>query len=152
MWLDEHQLNYPKWMYGVYPSERSVREMVKTEDQYICLEGSAIVGAFVLNADPQGNYQKGRWKRDLPDGSYMVLHALAIEPGLRRQGAGSEILRFCAAKAKAEGYLALRVDTVPGNYPARNFYEKNGFTYAGDEELERGIEGLPVFSLFEMNW
>lgn len=36
--------------------------------------------------------------------------------------------------------------------PARKLYEKNGFTYAGDVDLERGIEDIPVFSLFKLNW
>ena len=46
----------------------------------------------------------------------------------------------------------LRVDIVPTNHPAKKLYEKNGFTYAGDVDMGRGIEGIPEFSLFEFNW
>lgn len=151
MWLDHH-INYPKWLHGVYPSEESVRKMTRLGDQFLCEEDGAIVGAFVLNTDPQGNYQKGNWKRAIPDGSYLILHSLAIAPDLHGKGFGSEVIRFCEDKAKSEGYKALRVDIVPDNHPARKLYEKNGFTWAGDVDLERGIERIPVFSLYEKNW
>lgn len=150
-WLDEH-INYPKWMYRIYPSEKWAREMTAAGAQYICTDNQKLIAAFVLNDDPQGNYQKGRWSRDLPDGSYMVLHALAIAPEMQGRGIGAKIVRFCEEKAKAEGYKALRVDIVPGNLPARRLYEKSGFRYAGDVDLDRGIETIPIFCLFELNW
>lgn len=151
LWLDRH-VNYPKWIYRVYPSKESVRQRTAAGQQYICLEGDKIIGAFVLNADPQGSYQKGQWKKNLPEGSYMVLHTLAVSPDAQGRGYASEIVRFCADKAKAGGYQALRVDIVSNNEPARKLYERNGFTLAGEVDLERGIEDIPVFSLYELNW
>ena len=82
----------------------------------------------------------------------MVLHTLAVDPDMNGRGIGSKVIEFCVDKAQAEGSRALRVDIVPGNLPARKLYEKNGFTYAGDADLERGFEDIPVFSLFETNW
>ena len=70
-WLGEH-VNYPRWIYGVYPSEASVR--------------------------------------------------------------------------------AIRVDIVPTNDPARRLFEKNGFIYAGDVDLELDIGDIPAFSLYELNF
>lgn len=150
LWLDGH-VNYPKWIYGVYPSMETVEASAKAGTQFICLDDNGIIGAFILNDDPDGNYQKGSWQQALPDGEYMVLHTLAIDPEYHRQGIGSEIIRFCVDRTRSNGYKALRVDIVPDNLPARKLYEKNGFTYAGDVDLERGIEGIPVFSLFELN-
>lgn len=150
-WLDAH-VNYPKWIYGVYPSEQSVRANVKDDCQYICLEDGEILGAFALNADPQGKYGKASWKKDIPEGDYMILHTLAVSPEAQGKGCGSEVIRFCVSQAKKEGYKALRLDIVPENLPARKFYEKNGFTCAGNADLERGIEDIPIFTLFELNW
>lgn len=150
-WLDQH-INFPKWMYKIYPSESWVREMTKAGEQYICVDGEKIIGAFVLNTDPQGNYRKGNWSRELPDGAYMVLHALAISPELQGRGFGAEVVRFCTEKAKAEGYKALRLDIVPGNIPAKKLYEKTGFRYVEDVDLDRNIAHIPIFSLYELNW
>lgn len=149
-WLDQH-INYPKWMYKIYPSESWAREMTEAGEQYICMDGQKIIGAFVLNTDPQGNYRKGHWSRDLPDGAYMVLHALAISPELQGRGLGAEVVRFCTEKAKADSYKAIRLDIVPGNLPAKKLYEKTGFRYVVDADLERGIAHIPTFSLFELN-
>ncbi len=151
LWLDNH-VNYPKWLYKTYPSESFVRDMTATQAQYLCFDGPKLVAAFVLNDDPQGDYQKGAWSRALPDGAYMVLHALAIAPERQGEGLGSEIVRFCVERAKSLDYQAIRVDIVPGNWPAKKLYEKNGFDYVGDFDLGRGYEHIPVFSLFELNW
>lgn len=149
-WLDEH-INYPRWIYGVYPSADSVRAMTKDGGQYLCISGGKIVGAFALNAQPQGCYGKGSWKRVLPEGDYMVLHAMAVAPEMQRQGTASEIIRFCINQAGTQGYKVIRVDIVPDNYPARRLFEKNGFTWAGDVDLELNIGNIPAFSLYELN-
>lgn len=150
-WLDAH-INYPKWIYKIYPSEESVKEMTNAECQYIYEEDGDIQAAFVLNADPQGKYENGSWLKDLPEGSYMILHTLAVSPEAQGKGLASEVIRFCTEEAKKQGYKALRLDIVPGNLPAQRLYEKNGFTCAGEADLERGIEGIPVFVLYEKNW
>lgn len=149
--LDDH-INYPRWIYGVYPSESSVRAMTNQGSQYICISEGKIIGAFALNDKPQGCYWKGQWQQKLDKGSYMVLHALAADPEIHRQGIGARIIRFCIDEAKARGYRAIRADIVPDNYPAKALFEKNGFTFAGDADLELDIGNIPFFSLYELNW
>ena len=150
-WLNEH-VNYPRWICGVYPSEGSARAMTEADAQYLCLRGGEIVGAFAICTAPQGKYQKTRWSRDLAEGEYLVLTAVAVDPELRRQGLGSQIIRFCVDRAKAGGFRAIRVDIVPTNVPARSLFERNGFTYAGDVDLELDIGDIPAFSMYELNW
>ena len=38
LWLNDH-VNYPRWIYKVYPSESSVRDMVNAGCQYIARMG-----------------------------------------------------------------------------------------------------------------
>lgn len=148
-WLDEH-INYPKWKYKIYPSEEFAQDMTRQGDQYICLENDEIIGAFVLNTNPMGNYRKATWSQELSDGEYLVLHTLAIAPEASGQGRATEVIRFCIDLAKEGGFKALRLDMVPGNLPAQRLYEKNGFNYVGDEDLERGVDDVPYFSMFEL--
>lgn len=122
-WLDGH-VNYPLWIYKVYPSLLSVDEMAKEESQYICIYDDRIVGAFALNDKPQGAYWKGQWGNNLDNGSYLVLHALAIPPECQRKGIAAKILDFCIDKAKSEGYEAIRLDVIPENYPAKGFLKR----------------------------
>ena len=150
-YLDNH-INYPRWIYKVYPSEDSVKAMVEKESQYICILNGKIIGAFVLNAEPQGSYWKANWSQELEDGSYMVLQTLAIDHTMQRQGLASDIIEFCIDKAKSNGYKAIRLDVIPDNYPAKKLFEKNGFEYVGDVDLELEIGNNPLFSLYELNF
>ena len=149
-WLDAH-INYPKWRYKIYPSLKYVRLMTEEGSQYMCIDQGKVIGAFVLNDNPHGAYEKGNWKQQLDPGSYLIIHTLATEPDMYRQGIATEVINFCIRMAEAGGYRAIRVDVVPDNVPAIRFYERNGFTWAGDADLELGIKAIPVFSLFELN-
>ena len=62
------------------------------------------------------------------------------------------MVEFCIEKAKNEGYKAVRLDIVPENIPAKRLYEKAGFKYAGEKDLNRGFEDIPTFQLFELNF
>lgn len=148
--LDEH-VNYPKWTYKVYPSEDSVKVMTEAGCQFLCLESDKIIGAFVLNDDPQGAYENAAWSKSLSKGDYMVCHALATAPSLQATGIGKRIVEFCIDYAKRHAYKALRLDVVPDNVPARKLYEKSGFTYVGDVDLQRGLADIPLFSMYELN-
>ena len=150
LYLTEH-VNYPKWMYKVYPSDESVTVAASEDTQYFCERDGRVVGAFVLNYDPQGNYQKATWGKLIADGEYLVIHSFATAPDLYRQGIAEEMLNFCIAEAKRRNVPAIRIDVVPTNYPARAFYEKHGFSYVDELDLDRGYEDIPTFCLYELN-
>lgn len=150
-YLNEN-INYPKWVYKEYPSENSVREMTKAGCQFMCLENDKIVGAFVLNEDPQGMYENAVWSRQLARGAYMVCHTLAVDSSMQGKGIGRQIVEYCIDYAKKRGFKAIRLDVVPDNIPARKLYEKCGFRYAGDADLKRDIAGIPMFSMYELNF
>lgn len=151
MYLDDH-INYPKWSYKKYPSEDSVREQTLAGCQFMCLDGDKIVGAFVLNDDPQGAYENATWLRQLQQGEYMVCHTLATEPSMQGKGIGKQIVEYCIEYTKKHAYKAIRLDVVPDNIPAKRLYEKCGFHYVGDVDLERDIPEIPLFSMYELNW
>ncbi len=149
--LDAH-INYPKWKYKEYPSEKYASSMTAAGFQYICVEDERIVGAFVLNTDPEGEYQKGIWSRKLSDGEYMVIHALAVDPELSGTGIGKELVSFCIETAKQSGFKAIRLDIVPNNTPAQHLYEGFGFSCAGEADVRPDIEDIPRFRLYELNF
>lgn len=150
-YLDTH-INYPKWTHGVYPGRESIKAAIESGTQYSCECEGRIVGAFVFNTDPAGSYNKGEWQVELETGEYMIIHALAVDPGESGKGIASEMVEYCIKTARAAGFKAVRLDVVPGNYPARKLYEKAGFSFAGEKDLDRGFEDIPTFQLFEFNF
>ena len=149
-YLTEH-VNYPQWMYKIYPSEPFVRDMTAAGCQYVCRMDGQIVATFALNDDPEQEYRKVKFSKNLSHGEYLTIHALAVATELQAQGIGRQIVQFCIDCAISHGYKAIRLDVVPTNYPARKLYERCGFAYLGDIDLERGYEHIPLFSMYELN-
>ncbi|MBQ9057716.1 MAG: GNAT family N-acetyltransferase [Atopobiaceae bacterium] len=148
--LIERKLNYPKWVLGGYPSEDSAVEAISRQAQYMCVDDDWIVGAFVLDDDPEQTYLQASWPLDLKQGEYLVIHALAVNPDLWGKGIGTEMVAWCAEEAMRRGCKALRTDTAPDNAPADALYLSCGFEKVGESDLGRDIEGLSTFSLFEL--
>lgn len=149
-YLSSH-INYPKWT-SEYPCRKSVKCAIGKNEQYACIDDGAVVGAFILNDNPQGSYELGEWGQDLKNGEYLVIHTLAAAPDKSRRGIGGFMVDFCINKAKNDGFKAIRLDVVPDNIPAIQLYNRKGFTFAGEKDLQRGIDDIPVFGLYELNF
>lgn len=148
----ENHINYPKWIRGEYPARASIATAIQNDTQYICIEDDKILGAFILNTDPQGYYENGDWSKDLALGEFMVLHTLATDPDIYKGGVGRFMVEYCIKKAEADGFSALRLDVVPGNKPAIGLYEKLGFKFAGRKNIGRFEDNIPLFDLYEYNF
>ena len=147
IYLDKN-INYPLWIYGVYPCESTIREAIQKKYQYAYFENGKIVGAFVLNEDPAGTIENA--KIEFKRGEFLVIHTLAVDYELYRKGIATKMIKYCVEKAKNEGYKAVYVDIVPTNTPARNIFTKNGFKYLGDFNLDREFKNIPLFSVLEL--
>ena len=140
--------NYPLWIYGVYPCESTIKEAIQKNDQYAYIQNNKIIGAFVLNEDPGGNYENA--EIEFKRGEYLVIHTLASDLESYRKGIATHMIKFCIDKAKREGYKAIYVDVVPTNTPAKSLFGKNGFKYLGDFNLDRSFKDIPLFSIMEL--
>ena len=143
-------INYPLWT-SEHPSREYVEESIARGEQFACVESGRVLGAVVLSENPEGSYELGDWSRNFRYGEYLVIHILAVDPGHLKEGVGEFMVDGCISYAKSRGYKALRLDVVPGNVPAVRLYEKKGFVFAGEKDLQRGIKELPIFDLYELN-
>lgn len=148
----ENNINYPNWTHKVYPSSETVKKGIETNTLFVCTENEKIIGEFILNTDPDGDYAAGEWSVFIPEGEYMVIHALAADPDLARKGTGKSMVEFCMKYAEEKGFKAIRLDAVPKNLPARRMYESLGFRFAGEKDLKRYETGIPSFALYEFNF
>lgn len=146
----ERTVNYPKWTKD-HPGRAYVKEAIEKGEQFACVAHGAILGAAVLNEDPEGNYAIGHWSRHLPDGTYLVVHILAVDPAWKNRGIGGFLVDSAIAYAKDRGYCAIRLDIVPDNLPAKRLYTSRGFVSAGQMDLRPEIKEIPIFELYELN-
>ena len=56
---------------------------------------------------------------------------VVVDPGLRRQGIGSQLIESLVMKWKASGGSALLLEVRESNAPARGLYERHGFSEVG---------------------
>lgn len=145
----ERNVNYPNWS-SAHPGDQGIRDAIAAGEQYMCVENGTVLGALVLNENPEGAYDAGAWREKLENGDFLVIHALAVDPSFARRGIGAFMVEQCIGIALQGGYRALRLDVVPGNFPAARLYQKKGFVYAGTRDLQRHIDAVPVFDLYEL--
>ena len=151
-WLDDNDCNFPLWTCQGYPTTSTVAWTIGEGTQFICTEGEEIVGSFMLNTDPLGAYDTVPFKRQLEQGDYMILHMLSVSHRHTGKGIAKAMTAFAIKYAKEHGFKAIRLDVVPTNLPARRLYEGLGFHYAGDYDLKKGVEKIPLFSMYELNF
>lgn len=151
LWMNDNHVNYPRWNSQVYPNEQSVRTFSEKGDLYLYEDEGRILAAIAMDEIPQGNYRKVQWGRNLPEGSYVTMHAQAVDPDAHEHGVAGRLIRFCIETAIAQGYKAVRIHIAPDNAPSKRLYEKFGFIHVGDMDLEPDIGELTFFSVYELN-
>ena len=79
--------------------------------------------------------------RDADEPNAFELWGIYVEPLMKRQGIGSQLVRFCEEIAKARGYTEIVLWVLEKNQSGRDFYEKLGYVADGKRNY---IEALLV--------
>lgn len=143
---------YPlKWEKGVYPILSDIVFALKEGTLYVAEEEENIVGAFIVNHIQGEGYQLVDWNKKGNDTEIAVLHLLAVSPKCQGQGLGKKMLQKVVEVCKKENDISIRLDTLPWNVPGKRLYEKFGFQYKGDIELNYPSTGKISFSMYEFD-
>ena len=135
-------LGIDQWQNG-YPSASVIEQDVEKSQSYCVLVDGEIVGTFALISDGEPTYDDifdGNWLTGDGKDHYFAIHRVAISVKSRGRGISTEIIGFCANKAREGGKKSLRIDTHRGNVVMRKMLEKNGFVYCGIIYLSDGDE------------
>lgn len=136
------QLGIDQWQNG-YPNRAVVLSDIERSQSYCILVDGEICGTFALITDGEPTYDEifdGKWLTGDRRGHYYAIHRVAISVKHRGKGISTEIISFCAEKARAAGKISLRIDTHKGNVIMRKMLEKHGFSHCGTIYLESGDE------------
>jgi ribosomal protein S18 acetylase RimI-like enzyme len=101
-------------------SERSALFVAESGDHV-----SGLIGAEMLD--------------DVPEAEVI---SMWVEPPLRSQGVGRQLLDAAAAWALARGAVGLQLWVTEGNVPATALYEAYGFAFTGDTQPHPSQPGL----------
>lgn len=136
------QLGIDQWQNG-YPNRDVILADVNKTQSYCVLIDGEICGTFALIEDGEPTYNEifdGEWLTGDSRDQYFAIHRVAISVKCRGKGVSTEIINYCADKAKKANKSSLRIDTHRGNVVMRKMLEKHGFIHCGTIYLESGDE------------
>ena len=90
------------------------------------------MGAF---RPPEDDHYLRRFLDELPE-SAVVLTRMRVDPAHQRRGYGQRIYEALEARARAQGYAEIVLDTMAKQTAARGLYEANGFEEACRERVD----------------
>ena len=139
---------HPTWIMGIYPTADFLSEAVRRQEIYLAQLHGETVGAMLLNHACNENYGGLHWGREAPAAEVLILHLLCVLPKHWGKGCAKEMLRFLLRHAAETGQKAVRFDAMEGNLPARQLYERMGFTCVDTVQMYYESTGWTGFSLY----
>lgn len=133
-------LGIDQWQNG-YPSRQVIQEDVKLMQSYFVTSDGETVGTFALIEDGEPTYDRifdGAWLSGDKKDTYFAIHRVAISVKCRGKGISTQIIDYCAEKARKSGKISLRIDTHEGNIVMRKMLERHGFICCGKIFLSDG--------------
>ena len=141
--------NYPRWKKGVYPTRDDASRAYEADELYVALRDGRLVGTMTLSHEPPEGFSQVTWSTPTDCSPTPMVPRLAVSPHHLGGGVGLALLGHAEVVARAEGDLAIRLDTAADNEPACRLYSKAGFSFVGTVSLGCEDFGLPWFRLFE---
>ncbi|MGM9608464.1 MAG: GNAT family N-acetyltransferase [Oscillospiraceae bacterium] len=128
-------VNYTNWLKGAYPTRATAEKALAAGTLYVDEEDGVIVGCANLNHIQPAEYANIPWSIPAEGDEVLVIHTLVFRPTRTGGGRGRRFVAFAEALAKEQGCKVIRLDTYEGNEPAKAFYPKLGYHYAGLAEF-----------------
>ena len=109
-----------------------------------------IACAMVVNHEGAPGYDAVPWTVDAPPEQVGVLHVVATLPVFHGRGFGRQLVKGAADIARAQGLVALRLDTFPHNVRGRGLYESCGFEDKGEWTVHYPALGDIQVAMYEL--
>lgn len=131
-------LGSDQWQDG-YPAPADIEDDLAAGAGYVlCRAGEAeavAYGAILFDGEPAYGAIEGRW---LTEGTYAVLHRLAVADGHKRQGLAGAFVRHTEQLARERGAGSFRVDTHRDNGYMLRLISRHGFARCGTVRYRSG--------------
>lgn len=149
--IDQMQnAQYPiRWKKGIYPVLSDISNAVYEGAMYVAEEENSIMGAFIINHMQGEGYDLADWKITAEKEKVAVIHLLATLPAFQGRGLGRKMLEKAVEICRNKKDAVIRLDTLPWNVPGKKLYERFGFSYCTDVELNYPSTGKLSFSMYE---
>ena len=117
-----------------YPNKEIILSDLKSQTYFILEENNIILGGINIDKKQDNTYLTMPWKDT--NGSFLVVHRLAVKKDLWKQKIGLKLMRFVEELAKRKQLTSIRLDTYSNNPIAINFYKKLNYNFIGEIYLK----------------
>ncbi|MBO9617706.1 MAG: GNAT family N-acetyltransferase [Niabella sp.] len=120
-----------QWQDG-YPNPTVVNRDIEKGYGYVCEDEQGDITAYValiFDIEPAYEALEGKW---LTDGSYAVIHRLAVSQERNIKGLATKIMIAVEDICLQQGVPSIKVDTNFDNTAMLRILEKLGYTYCGE--------------------
>lgn len=128
-------VSYTNWAKGLYPTRTTAEKALASGTLYVYEEDGEVVGCANLNHVQPKEYANIPWSIPAGGDEVLVIHTLVFLPTHIGSGRGRNFVGFAEALGRSQGSKVIRLDTYEGNEPAKAFYPKLGYSYAGVTEF-----------------
>lgn len=128
-------VSYTNWQRGLYPTRGTAEKALEAGTLYVDEEDGLITGCANLNHVQPPEYGTIPWSIPARADQVLVVHTLVYRPTHTGGGRGRRFVAFAEDLARQQGCTVIRLDTYIGNEPAKAFYPKLGYRYAGKTEF-----------------
>ncbi|MEG1720924.1 MAG: GNAT family N-acetyltransferase [Pseudoflavonifractor sp.] len=136
----------PQWD-DFYPTRAHYEQDLNRGELYLsAAENGRILGAVCMNTDQAPEYAPLPWRISAPA---LVLHRMAVDPGVMRQGIGRGFFLFGEEYAAGQGIPALHVDTYAENDRMQALFLKLGYAPVGEVHFARTLARPLPYLCFE---
>ncbi len=130
-----------QWQNG-YPNKEVILNDINKNESYVIENKGEVIATTALSFAGEKNYDKiyeGKW---ISNGSYAVIHRIAVSKVKGLKNIGTEILKKSEELCIANGINNIKIDTHEDNIPMQKLLLKNNYKYCGVIYLEDGSKRI----------
>ena len=136
-----------------YPTREFYAEDIARGELYVAItniahatvEHASIIGVACINTDQAPEYVPIPWEIS---GPAMVIHRMAVDPDVQRQGVASSLFAFTEELARMQGIPAVHMDTYAQNDRMQALVIGRGYRKTGEVSFGRDARPL-MYPCFE---
>lgn len=126
--IELHSYGNTQWDEN-YPQEKDFLLDIQQGDLYVSEREGTLAGFACINKVEPAEYTALPWSMQE---TAMIVHRMAVTPGCRRSGIGTELMAFADEYAVKNNVRYLKTDTYSINTKMNALFEKCGYKLVGE--------------------
>ena len=126
--FEMHSYNNNQWD-DSYPKEKDFISDMAKEDLFVVEREGKLAGFVCINEVEPVEYKGLNWTSNE---SSLVVHRMSVSPAYRRNGIGTELMRFADELALKNNIRYLKTDTYSINTKMNALFKKSGYNFVGE--------------------